>query len=150
MSRQTLTQRRAAHALQRIRAHEKAGKGTYGNYVSYVESLPATILMNGLGQAAATLLSKAGREKIRVDGKETERLKPSDPHYCLFCDIQDWLCGGDEAAPYRNARDVPDKLMQAITSHDERTYLRAQTEALAYLVWLKKFANAYLERGNPE
>jgi CRISPR-associated protein Cmr5 len=40
--------------------------------------------------------------------------------------------------------------MQAITEEDQRHYIRAQTEALAYLVWLKKFANAYLERGELE
>jgi CRISPR-associated protein Cmr5 len=146
MSTQSLAQRRAAHALSRIRLHEKAGANSYGNYVSYTESLPATILMNGLGQAAATLLSKAAREK--KDGKEV--IKETDPHYSLYRDIQDWLCGSDPAAPYSNAANVPDKLMQAITGQDEETYLRAQSEALAYLVWLKKFANAYLERGQPE
>lgn len=123
MNRQTLAQRRAAHALACV---EKHTGNSYGNYVSYVESLPATILMNGLGQAAATLLSKA-------DDKEA--------HGLLYADLQSWLCGSDSAAPYPRAPD----LMKAITGNKQKDYLHAQAEALEYLVWLKKFANAYLE-----
>ena len=133
MSTQTLAQRRARRALSCIQEHEKAGKDIYKNYVSYVETLPATILMNGLGQACATLLAKA-------DGKSEA------PHGLLYADLQSWLCGDDPAAPYPKAGD----LMEAIIRHDQTTYLRAQAESLAYLVWLKKFANAYLERGTPE
>lgn len=133
MSAQTLAQRRATHALERTRKHEQAGKDTYKNYVSYVESLPANILMNGLGQACATLLSKAGGD-----------LK--EPHGLLYDDLQKWLCRDDATAPYPKAAD----LMQAICEKDQKAFLRAQTEALAYLVWLKKFACAYLERGTDE
>jgi len=133
MSTQSLAQRRAAHALNCVRLQEKTGANSYGNYVSYTKSLPATILMNGLGQAAATLLSKA-----KGDTK--------DAHHLLYADLQSWLCGSDEAAPFKSESD----LMIAITSKDQGTYLRAQTEALAYLVWLKKFAIAYLERGEDD
>lgn len=135
MSAQTLAQRRAAHALARILAHQKAGKDAYGNYVSYVEALPAAILMNGLGQAAATLLAKAEGDLDK-------------PHGRLYADLQDWLCGHDPAAPFRDCPAKGDDcLMQCICDSDQRKYLRAQTEALAWLVWLKKFARAYLDRG---
>jgi CRISPR-associated protein Cmr5 len=138
MSTQTLAQRRAAHALQRVLEHQKAGKNAYGNYVSYVEALPAAILMNGLGQAAATLLAKA-------EGKLDK------PHGRLYADLQDWLCGSDFAAPFRNSQiEGDDHLMQAICQSDQRKYLHAQQEALAWLVWLKKFARAYLERGSED
>ena len=40
--------------------------------------------------------------------------------------------------------------MEAIIKNDEQAYLKAQTEAFAYLVWLKKFANAYLEKGKDD
>jgi CRISPR-associated protein Cmr5 len=133
MSTQTLAQRRACHALRRIQEHGKAGKHFYKNYVSCAESLPATILMNGLGQACATLLAKA--EGVL-----------EKPHGLLYVDLQLWLCGPDPAAPYRNGGN----LMDAITRGDQTAYLRAEAEALAYLVWLKKFARAYLERGDGE
>jgi CRISPR-associated protein Cmr5 len=133
MSTQTLAQRRARHALGLIQTHEKAGKDSYKNYVSYVESLPAIILMNGLGQACATLLARAEGDLEK-------------PHGLLYADLHSWLCRADAAAPFPKAAD----LMQAITEREQCRYLHAQTEALAFLVWLKKFANAYLERGSRE
>jgi len=133
MSTQTLAQRRAAHALTRVQQHEKTGKDSYGNYVSYVESLPAIIVMNGLGQACATLLARAEGDLER-------------PHGLLYADLHSWLCREDAAAPFPKATD----LMQAITERDQSRYLHAQTEALAFLIWLKKFANAYLARGSRE
>jgi CRISPR-associated protein Cmr5 len=131
----TLSQRRAAHALACINERKKGGEQKYGNYVAYASALPATILMNGLGQAAATLLSK----------KES-----GDGHGELYADLQSWLCGkGEVAAPFRDKQD----LLDAITTAEPADYFRAQTEALAYLVWLKKLAAAFLEqkeqKGNP-
>jgi len=133
MNKQTIAQCRAKHALERIQQHQKDGENTYGNYVGYVEALPATIIMNGLGQACATLLSKAEGD-------------PNKPHGLLYADLQSWLCRNDPTAPYPKA----DDLMQAIISNDQKRYLHAQAEALAYLVWLKKFACAFLERGTDQ
>ncbi|MDR1282291.1 MAG: type III-B CRISPR module-associated protein Cmr5 [Opitutaceae bacterium] len=122
----TLSQRRAAHALACIKKRETDGKQTYGNYVAYVSALPATILMNGLGQAAATLLSQ----------------KSTTGHGELYNDLQSWLCGNDEATPFRNKQN----LLDAIITAEPADYFHAQTEALAYLVWLKKMAKAFLEQ----
>jgi len=133
MNTQSLAQRRARHALGLIHKHEKAGKASYQNYVSYAESIPATIVMNGLGQACATLLAKA-------KGDLTQ------PHGLLYADLQSWLCGPDPAVPFSGKP----HLMDAIVGSDQAIYLRAQTEALAFLVWLKKFANAYLQPGKSE
>jgi CRISPR-associated protein Cmr5 len=124
----SLAQRRAAHALECVKSLEK--QSNYGNYVAYVSALPATILMNGLGQACATLLSKR-----KVPGHEQ-----------LYIDLQSWLCMNDPSAPFAGKED----LMDAIATSGQDDYFRAHTEALAYLVWLKKLANACLERGRPE
>lgn len=138
MSTQTIAQRRAAHALACIERHLQRNRDRsepdYGNYISYVEALPATILMNGLGQACATLLSK--------DEGKLDR-----PHGLLYADLQDWLCGNGVAAPFRDSQyHGEDRLMQALCNSSQNYYLHAQTEAMAYLVWLKKFARAYLQR----
>lgn len=123
---QSLDQRRAKHALERIKTRQVDGT-KQADYLSYVKALPATILQNGLGQAMSTLLAAAkGKEK--------------DSHYCLYQDVQSWLCGDDEDAPFPNKGD----LLEAITSNDQQHYLKAQAEAQAYLVWLKKFAAAFL------
>lgn len=124
----TLGQRRAADALQKIEELRQAGRGVYGNYKSYVSSLPASILTNGLGQAVAT---------VRAGGKEG--------HLKLYEHLSGWLCGGDEESPYPAG-----DLLKNITTHDQDSYLRAQAEALAHLVWLKKFGEAFLEGGKEE
>ena len=122
-----LDQRRAAHALGRVR--KKRRHPRQSDYLSYAKALPASILQNGLGQAMATLLAAA---------------KPGnddDPHFLLYRDLEDWLCGDDEDAPYRGAQG----LLDAITMKDQRHYLRAQAEAQGYLNWLKKLAAAHLK-----
>jgi CRISPR-associated protein Cmr5 len=134
----TLAQKRAAHALKQIEALN--GKG--GKYKSYVQALPATILMNGLGQALAMELAAADRNK-----------GDHDAHKLIYLHLESWLCGKPphqakapsnlvhSDAPYKGEPDV----LKAIISKPEKDYLLAQAEALAYLDWLKTFASAYLE-----
>ncbi len=119
-SNQSLAQKRARHALDAINNI----KDDYGKYVSYVSALPATIIMSGLGQALAML--KAGK-------------KPG--HGILFNHMQDWLCSGWEHGPYSG------DILQAIIGGNEDDYIRAQAEAMEYLEWLKKFAVAFLDKG---
>jgi CRISPR-associated protein Cmr5 len=124
---QTLAQRRAAHALTYIKGLELKGEKYYGKYKSYTKSLPANILMSGLGQAAATLCAAA-------------KGKSDDPHRLLYDHLSDWLCSDDENSPYPKG-----DLLENITTHDEQNYIHAQAEAMAYLEWLKKFAVAFLK-----
>jgi CRISPR-associated protein Cmr5 len=109
----------------------------YGNYVSYVEALPAAILQNGLGQALAILL--AGAKLARA---ENERGTDEKAYEKLYDQIHGWLCRDNDEAPYREKPD----LMDAIVNGDEDSYIRAQAETLAYLRWLKKFAVAFLKK----
>jgi CRISPR-associated protein Cmr5 len=132
MPEQSLSQRRAKHALAAIRELEKK---SYGHYVSYVNGLPAAILQNGLGQALATLIAGA---KI----KENNRSEDEKAREYLYHQVSTWLCEAREDAPYPDQSDILD----AITQQNEDAYLLAQAEALAYLDWLKKFANAFLKR----
>ncbi len=127
MNPRSIEQRRAAHALRVVRAIRDGDRKFHSSYRSYVSELPAAILTNGLGQAAATLLAQA---------KE-----PRDAHRLLFDHLEAWLCGGDEESPYAKG-----DLLEALVENDQRTYLRAQAEALAYLEWVKKFAVAFLAK----
>lgn len=131
---QSLAQKRAAHALACVK--KLKNNNNYGNYVSYVKSLPAAILMSGLGQALA--MEKAGAAKDGDVGKG---------HKLLYQHMNAWLCNekvdnnsGWENSPYANESDV----LEAIVSKEEADYIRAQAEALEYLEWLKKFAVAQL------
>lgn len=125
----TMEQKRAAHALEKVEQINKLHEDEQKKYSSYVKSLPAAILMNGLGQAAAGLLARA-------------KGKPEDMHYKLYINLENWLCAGNGYSPYRGEKD----LIKAITSGKRDDYLRAQVEALAWLQWLKKFAAAYLKQ----
>lgn len=124
----TIEQLRAEHAFNCV--YEAKNKQWESNYRSYVQALPATVLNNGLGQAAATELA-AGK------GQE------NNAHTKLFKHLESWLCG--EHGPYHDGGAGKKKgLMRSIIDGDQQQYVRAQLEAIAWLEWLKKFASAYL------
>jgi len=126
MTTQTVDQKRAQHALSKI---SNIKSKSCGHYVSYVSALPATVVMNGLGQALVTLLAKAGRKQ-----------KPKeDPNYFLYEQVASWL---SEQIQELNG-DV-DAVVEQLMQNDQQIYLRAQAESLAYIRWLKQFARAYL------
>lgn len=125
---QTVDQRRAAHAYSCVQSVEP-GESLYR---SYVENLPSLIVMNGLGQAVATL-------RARANGRDSKAKNYKTIHEHL----EGWLCRTFEGSPYFKAP----SLIEAITSKGEGDYVRAHAEALAYLLWLKKFAQARIGRG---
>jgi CRISPR-associated protein Cmr5 len=133
MTVQTLEQKRARHALEQIKALQKDKPG---NYLSYVNALPAAILMNGLGQALAT-----------------ERAASDQAHHTLANHVASWLLSEDARTRYQKPSDLESgnpedvqKLLHRIVAGDQDAYLWAQTEAIAYVTWLKKFANAFLDK----
>lgn len=131
---QTLDQRRAADSLKKVREIRKRLSGKKADsYADYTIRLPASILINGLGQAVAQLQAAAGMDR-------------EDPHLLLYKDLSDWLCRNEKEAPYPEAKD----LLEGIVSKDRSFYLRAQAEALAWLEWHKKLVTAYLKKTERE
>lgn len=132
--RQTLDLKRASDAWSKIQKIEKEQRDEdwKDKYAAYAVTLPVTILNCGLGQAAATLLSAAAKSNN----------SKSDPHQILYQDVESWLCRSESEAPYAGQQN----LMEAIVKGDRQTYMRAQAECLAWLVWLKKLAVAYLKK----
>ena len=130
MGTRMLAQHRAEDALRKVRSLEQCDEGLQTRYVSYVASLPAAIITNGLGQACATLLAAA-------------KGKLQDPHRILYENLQSWLCRDATDAPYG-----PGDLMHNITTQSRGMYLRAQVEALEWLEWHKKLATAYLRKAS--
>ncbi|MFP4598258.1 MAG: type III-B CRISPR module-associated protein Cmr5 [Persicimonas sp.] len=119
----TLEQSRARHALQAVKAVHEQGASLAESYKREANGLAANIVNNGLGQTCATLLAKGD------DGAKR-----------LYEDMSTWLSTDEYTAPYRGAGD----LVTAITQHGQRKYVHAQSEALAWLEWTKKFARAFL------
>jgi CRISPR-associated protein Cmr5 len=131
MSAQTLEQKRAKHALDQIKALKQ--EGGIGNYVSYVNALPAAILMNGLGQALAT------------------ECAAGEAHRDLANHVAAWLLSDDAhtkyAKPVATEGDKDSqRLLSRMVAGGQDAYVWAQAEAIAYVTWLKTFANAFLKQ----
>ncbi|MGB9774879.1 MAG: type III-B CRISPR module-associated protein Cmr5 [Bacteroidota bacterium] len=117
-TRQTLEQRRAAAAWEHV------GDSPSKEYVSLVRGASATILTCGLGQTIAFYLSKA------KNNKEYERLTSH---------LAEWVLG-DRENPARGKDG--ENLLKEIIHKNSDCYRELTAEALAYLVWLKRFAEA--------
>lgn len=136
MSKTSLDQQRAAHALARIDELQRDPK-IASKYANFVKALPAAILANGLGQAIATEL--AARDTA---------------HDRLAEHVARWLLEAP-GSPYGRRRDGGDaeqllkgkQLLNRIADGDQRAYVWAQAEAIAYVGWLKKLAVAFLTAG---
>lgn len=135
---QTPEQRRAADALRAVQALE-ADEVFRKRYRAYADRIGPTILMNGLGQALATERAAPGSNPKKADERA---------HHRLYRNIEDWLCRA--GGVYEPASGGKPDLLQAITGRGEADYLRAQAEALAWLVWHKKFCRAYLPAAEDE
>jgi CRISPR-associated protein Cmr5 len=104
---------------------ERAANDWRKSYGSLARKVPMLVLTNGLGQTLAFLRSK---------GKDDQ----SDEHNVLFRHLSEWTMR--QVAP--NTKDGD--LLKWMLNNDSAAYRRASTEALAYLVWLKRFAEAEL------
>ena len=129
----TIEQQRAADALARVSELDRHTPNFKERYRSYVDRLGPAIVMNGLGQALATELAAAGsRESV-----------DQMAHHELYESLNRWLCR-EEGGVYPSEND----LLKAITEHNEKLYLRAQVEALAWLEWHKKCCRASFSAGD--
>ncbi len=116
-TRQTQEQKRAAQAWKDVRNDVK-GKGFASEYKALAASAPADIQTNGLGQTLAFWLSKGKGE-----------------HKTLYGHVSTWVVQRMGASG---------DLLRWITQTDSTRYRRATVEALAFLGWLKRFAQAEL------
>jgi len=129
-----IDQQRANTALKKVQDLQGKGYNYYGNYVSFVKALPATILQIGLGQAIATELAASGNENETQKG-----------HKQLFESINEWLGRDDDIAPYPRTHRKREGVLPELMASKQEKFIYAQQEALAYLDWLKKFAVALLD-----
>ena len=135
---QFLTQERAKHALERV---ESVPRAVWAEYRRYVQSFPAVIRTIGLGQTVATWMAKAGSRKEK-----------EEQAYGLLLDhLEEWLLKSNKSSPYHSKTSKGgSKLIHHIGEFDQNDYLLAQAEAILYLDWLKKFANALLVEPSKE
>ncbi len=129
MSRQrSLEQERAGRAWECVQRVKLEGHHYAPEYRSLARSAPADIQANGLGQMAAFWGAKS---------------KGAHEHARLLEDVAGWLRHQLQAP--REGQGLVEWIA-ASASSDE--YRRATTEAMAFLGWLKRFAEAELPTAN--
>lgn len=116
----TLEQERAAFALGKI----ESIKEQKAKYKTQLLKLPSRLHSNGLGQTVAFYLS-AGSDK---------------PEWQICKWLEAWLGEGG-----RRIYIGEQSLIHSIARQDEDRYRVASAEARALAVWLKRFAEAFIE-----
>ncbi|RMG90568.1 MAG: type III-B CRISPR module-associated protein Cmr5 [Candidatus Dadabacteria bacterium] len=135
-----LEQIRAGFAWEKV--NEVKGRGGFDEYVGLVKKMPALIGTNGLGQALAFLVQKAGLD-------QNGRIKGDKPHGWLFEHIEAWLRA--EERPHRGPfhGSGRDNVLVDLMESDSATYLRATADAVGFLNYLRLFAAGLgKEKGN--
>lgn len=122
---QLISQQRAAFALKNMTEALKKSPDEQKKILTVANSIPAQIQRTGLGQTLAFALSK--QDKSEGIGWK-----------CFYALLQEWLCKEQKIYP-----EAP--LMKHLCEGDIRQYQQAQAEALALLVWVRKFARAMLD-----
>lgn len=128
----TLEQDRAAAAWARVKQIRDSRAGYAKEYGQLAKSVPADIQANGLGQTLAFLRAKGSKDgKPKDDGNSAP--------WKLQEHISDWVMA-------RMVREHDNGLLGWITAEGTSTsdYRRATAEAIAFLIWLKRFAEAEL------
>jgi CRISPR/Cas system CMR-associated protein Cmr5 small subunit len=128
----TLEQERAAFALGRVEGVRNERGSLSAKYKTQLLKLPARLHNTGLGQTAAYLRAQKDASPER-DIYGWLELWLRDPHpgpYPAGCGLLDGVTGRAEGV---DAAQV------------EPFYRRASAEARALSVWLKRFAEAFLE-----
>jgi len=113
---QTLQQKRAAHAwgcIEKVSSNQKS-------YGLLVRGLPSLIQSDGLGQTLAFLKAKAG-------GKQDKE------HMVVYNHITAWV---------QQELNVKGDFLEWLLGQSSTEYRRATVEVLAYLNWIKRFAEA--------
>jgi len=123
----TLEQDRARRAWRCVQEVTSRSQDFQKKYGSLARKAPMLILTNGLGQTLAFL---------RAKGKDDS----SNEHTVLFRQLSNWVL--DQVGT--DTKTDNSDLLQWVLEHDSVTYRRATTEALAFLTWLKRFAEAEL------
>jgi CRISPR-associated protein Cmr5 len=126
ISSQTLDQRRAGHAWTAIgKVKTWTSDQHKKDYAGMAKKMPVRIMAAGLGPALAFVLAKAG------DGRDKQHIKQ------LHDDLTDWVIQGRKIKAT-----VPKSLLESVIKGTSDFLRQATDEALVYMQWLNRFAEA--------
>lgn len=138
---QTKEQQRSAFALKKV--EEVFQIPVDEKVANFVVGVPTIVLTNGLGQAMAFLLSKHKEPNANdTEEKRKDKLKYRNTFDIIRC----WFNQQENIGLNETDRF---QFLQQLANLDQKTYLRAQQEALALLQWLKRYARAFQEDKKP-
>jgi len=134
MSRQrTLEQKRASKAWDFVQSIKGlSNKDVKEKYSALARKAPADIQSSGFGQTIAFWNAK-GNDKSESASAENMA------HQKLLAHVKDWL--NDSNSLHLNKTDLVEWVSKEAQMED---YRRATAEAIAFLVWVKRFAEAEL------
>lgn len=121
----TLDQDRAREALEAVESVR--GEPVAADYRAQAQGLPAMLVSSGLAPALAFLAAKG-----------------TEAHARLARHVAAWVL--DQVFGESEGDDAVARCFLLITEADSSTYRRAEREALELAVWIKRFAEAYLEK----
>ncbi len=132
-----MEQQRAQHAWKVIQGLMEEGKAKpHGKeFRSEAKKFPSRVMTAGLGQAVAFLLSKSND-----DNKKSKGVRE------LVAALNGWVCGKTAGLAAENSGN----LMLSIANGDTLFLTRATEEALAYIQWINRFAEAEGIKGEEE
>lgn len=127
-NRTTLEQGRAAFAYEKALEGQKIGK----EYLSNVRKMPMQIKTNGLGAAIAFAFAKGSQNGFPQKGKAWG---------LIYMQLEQWL----EKDEKQIIQFKKNELAFQLTKEDSAVYRAVTIEVLAFLAWLKRFAEGLIE-----
>lgn len=121
-------QKRSDFVLNELK-HLEQTQAIDKEFANFIVGTPTMILENGFAQTMAFLLSKCNDNDKRVH---------TNKHYFTFKTIAGWSHEINGNIPM-DSRDF----FSAVSTLEQRDYLRVQEEALKMLQWLKRYARAF-------
>lgn len=129
-----IEQGRANFAYEKVLEAQKILEKSDKKYKSYVKKIPMLIKSNGLGSTLAYIKSKI---KSNEEGKISEEGKV---YGLIYEHITEWL-KNDEKKLVR----IEGDLVKAVISWPSAEYRAVTNEVLAFLNWLRRFAEGLIE-----
>jgi len=143
MDLRSLEQERAKFAYEKVKeVKQEKNPDVQKKYSSYVKSAPILILTNSLGQALAFYLSKLeALPDVDYKSISPQNFKKAEEkaYAYLYTHIAEWLAGE------RKLTDGKDPLKYYMEATGTEAMVLTD-EAIALLNWLKRFADAMLEK----
>ncbi len=131
----TINKLESGRAQYAYKCAQKGAKQNSSEYKSYVKKLPMLIKTNGLASALSFYFANSASEG-KVNTNKTYGL--------IYRQIEDWLKNNNKSL----IKLEQDKLVEVLLKMDSNTYRAVTTEVMAFLTWLRRFADAFAKDKN--